>query len=29
MRPEDLLLPTASGVCCKRGGFHIDPIRPV
>ena len=29
MRPEDLLLPTPSGVCCKRGGFHIDPTRPV
>src|SRR6202162_3860575 len=29
MRPEDLLLPTASGVCCKRGGFHIDPTRAV
>ena len=29
MRPEDLLLPTPSGLCCKRGGFHIDPTRPV
>src|SRR6195256_1255186 len=29
MRPEDLLLPTPSGVCCKPGGFHIDPVRPV
>jgi putative mRNA 3-end processing factor len=29
MRPEELLLPTSSGVCCKRGGFHIDPTRPV
>ena len=29
MRPEDLLLPTPSGVCCKRGGFHIDPTKPV
>jgi putative mRNA 3-end processing factor len=29
MRPEDLLLPTPAGVCCKRGGFHIDPTRPV
>jgi putative mRNA 3-end processing factor len=29
MRPEDLLLPTPSGVCCKRGGFHIDPTRAV
>ena len=22
-------LPTPAGVCCKRGGFHIDPTRPV
>ena len=29
MRPEDLLLPTPSGVCCKTGGFHIDPTRAV
>ncbi len=29
MRAEDVLLPTPSGVCCKRGGFHIDPTRPV
>src|SRR6195256_2307075 len=29
MRPEDLLLPTPSGVCCKPGGFHIDPTRAV
>ena len=29
MRPEDILLPTPSGVCCKAGGFHIDPTRPV
>src|SRR6476469_7650113 len=29
MRPEDILVPTRSGVCCKRGGFHIDPTRPV
>src|SRR5438067_8545510 len=29
MRPEDGLLPTAAGVCCKLGGFHIDPTRPV
>jgi putative mRNA 3-end processing factor len=29
MRPEDILLPTPSGVCCERGGFHIDPTRPV
>jgi putative mRNA 3-end processing factor len=29
MRPEDILAPTPSGVCCKPGGFHIDPTRPV
>src|ERR1700687_4510655 len=29
MRPEDILLPTPAGVCCKLGGFHIDPVRPV
>jgi putative mRNA 3-end processing factor len=29
MRPEDILLPTSSGVCCKRGAFHIDPTRAV
>src|SRR6476619_2287993 len=29
MRPEDILVPTPSGVCCKRGGFHIDPTRAV
>jgi putative mRNA 3-end processing factor len=29
MRPEDILVPTSSGVCCKPGGFHIDPTRPV
>jgi putative mRNA 3-end processing factor len=29
MRPEDILLPTPSGACCKTGGFHIDPTRPV
>src|SRR5215475_14193413 len=29
MRPEDLLVPTPAGLCCKRGGFHIDPTRPV
>ena len=29
MRPEDILLPTPSGLCCGRGGFHIDPTRPV
>ena len=29
MRPEDILAPTPSGVCCKPGGFFIDPTRPV
>jgi putative mRNA 3-end processing factor len=29
MRPEDILVPTPAGVCCKIGGFHIDPVRPV
>jgi putative mRNA 3-end processing factor len=29
MRPEDILVPTPSGVCCKSGGFYIDPTRPV
>jgi putative mRNA 3-end processing factor len=29
MRPEDLLTPTPSGVCCPIGDFHIDPTRPV
>lgn len=29
MRPEDILVSTSSGVCCKPGGFHIDPTKPV
>ncbi|MDP2409855.1 MAG: ligase-associated DNA damage response exonuclease [Pseudolabrys sp.] len=29
MRAEDILVPDSSGVCCKPGGFHIDPTRPV
>jgi putative mRNA 3-end processing factor len=29
MRPEDILMPTPAGVCCKSGAFHIDPTRPV
>jgi putative mRNA 3-end processing factor len=29
MRPEDLLALTPAGICCKLGGFHIDPTRPV
>jgi putative mRNA 3-end processing factor len=29
MRPQDILIPVPSGLCCKPGGFHIDPVRPV
>jgi putative mRNA 3-end processing factor len=29
MRPEDLLASTPAGLCCRRGGFFIDPVRPV
>src|SRR4051812_9102351 len=29
MRPQDILIPVASGLCCKPGGFHIDPVRAV
>ena len=29
MRPQDLLSPTPAGLCCRKGGFHIDPVRPV
>ena len=29
IRPEDILVPSPSGVCCKLGGFRIDPTRPV
>ena len=29
MRPEDILKPTPAGLCCRIGGFHIDPVRPV
>lgn len=29
MRAEDLLSPMPSGLCCKAGGFHIDPTRAV
>src|SRR6202008_900434 len=29
MLPQDILLPTPAGLCCKPGGFHIDPVRPV
>ena len=24
MRPEDILKPTPAGVCCERGGFHMN-----
>src|ERR1700760_2115864 len=29
MRPQDILMPTAEGLFCRPGGFHIDPVRPV
>jgi putative mRNA 3-end processing factor len=29
MRPEDILALAPTGLCCKRGSFHIDPTRPV
>src|SRR5437868_6605728 len=29
MRPQDILMPVSAGLCCKMGGFHIDPVRPV
>lgn len=29
MRPEDVLLPTAAGLYCPLGDFHIDPTRRV
>jgi putative mRNA 3-end processing factor len=29
MRPEDILALTPAGLCCRGGGFHIDPTRPV
>ncbi|CAN5338123.1 ligase-associated DNA damage response exonuclease [soil metagenome] len=29
MRPQDILMPVAAGLCCEPGGFHIDPVRPV
>jgi putative mRNA 3-end processing factor len=29
MRPQDILTPAPAGLCCKSGGFHIDPVRPV
>ena len=29
MRPQDILTPQPAGLCCKPGGLHIDPVRPV
>src|SRR5947199_3346054 len=29
MRADQLLKPTAAGLCSQIGGFHIDPVRPV
>ena len=29
MRPEDILLRTPAGICCRIGGFHIDPTATV
>src|SRR5256714_12236503 len=29
MRAEDILKPTAAGLCSQLGSFHIDPVRPV
>jgi putative mRNA 3-end processing factor len=29
MRSDDILLRTSAGLCCKVGGFHIDPTRAV
>src|SRR5262245_36245451 len=29
MRPQDILMPVAAGLCSPVGGFHIDPVRPV
>src|ERR1700693_6472464 len=29
IRPQDILMPAPAGLCCKPGGFHIDPVRPV
>jgi putative mRNA 3-end processing factor len=29
MRPQDILIPQPAGLCCKPGGFYIDPVRPV
>src|SRR2546425_8081781 len=29
MPPQDILMPPPAGLCCKPGGFHIDPVRAV
>jgi putative mRNA 3-end processing factor len=29
MHREEIFLPTAAGLYCKRGGFYVDPTRPV
>src|SRR6516164_2577940 len=29
MHPQDILMPVTAGLCCRPGGFHIDPTRPV
>src|ERR1044072_8187359 len=29
MRPQDILSPLPTGLFCKPGNFHIDPVRPV
>jgi putative mRNA 3-end processing factor len=29
MRAQDILMPAPAGLCCRPGGFHIDPVRPV
>src|SRR3954464_4726815 len=29
MGPQDILIPEPAGLCCKPGGFFVDPVRPV
>ncbi|SMO38939.1 ligase-associated DNA damage response exonuclease [Paracoccus laeviglucosivorans] len=29
MRADQILFPTDAGLYCPKGGFHIDPVRPV
>src|SRR5215208_4554078 len=26
MRPQDILIPVAAGLCCRPGGFNIIPV---